>query len=310
MQGKTPLVLEELARYRPGEVREPASRQEALLHCERLARGHYENFVVASMLLPRDKRRHLYSIYAYCRWSDDLADEIADPKQARQLLDAWREELHACYAGHPTHPVYVALRETIEAFDIPMEPFEDLLDAFIQDQHVTRYEGFSDLLAYCRRSANPVGRIFLHLFGHRDAERMELSDCTCTALQLTNFWQDIAGDFARGRVYLPQEDLRRFGYTEDDLANRRVNAAFCRLMHFESARTRDLFDRGRALPAMVEPRLRPDLDLFSRGGLEILRQIERNGYDVFRRRPTLSRGRKLALFLRRIAEGRLLTLSE
>lgn len=279
----------------------PMDAEAAFRYCETLARRHYENFTVVSAFLPRRLRRPMYSVYAYCRWADDLGDEIPDPRQAEALLRWWGDELELCYAGEPRHPVFVALAETVRQFDIPIDPFRDLLRAFLQDQTVTRYERYADLEEYCRYSANPVGRLVLYLFGYRDPERQALSDATCTALQLANFWQDVAVDRGKGRVYLPLEDLRRFGYTEAELARGEVTPAFRSLMAFEVARARDLFHRGAGLWERVAPRLRLDLELFTRGGLEILRLIERADYDVLTRRPALSRARKLSLILRRLA---------
>ena len=190
--------------------------QDAQLYCERLARSHYENFSVATWFLPKQLRQHFFNIYAYCRISDDLGDEVGDPVQSLVLLDEWQAELDRCYAGTPRHPVFVALRETVRALDIPKQPFADLLIAFRQDQTTTRYPTFDDLLGYCRYSANPVGHLVLYVCGYRDAERQQLSDCTCTALQLANFWQDVTVDYGKGRIYLPLENLRRFDVDESD----------------------------------------------------------------------------------------------
>jgi squalene synthase HpnC len=300
----TPARDETLWRHLPEYYRTPESPVDvatAFRYCETLARRHYENFTVVSAFLPRSLRPHMYSVYAYCRWADDLGDEIPDPRQAEALLRWWGEELEACYAQAPRHPVFVALAETVRQFSIPIDPFRHLLAAFLQDQTVTRYERYADLEEYCRFSANPVGRLVLYLFGYRDPERQALSDSTCTALQLANFWQDVAVDWRKGRVYLPLEDLRRFGYSEAELARGEVTPAFRSLMAFEVARARELFHRGAALKDRVAPRLRVDLELFTRGGLEILRLIERAGYDVLTRRPALSRARKVSLILRRLA---------
>jgi squalene synthase HpnC len=297
---------EELWRYLPEYYRVadgPVDAAAAFRYCETLARRHYENFTVVSAFLPRRLRPHMFSVYAYCRWADDLGDEIPDPQLAERLLRWWGEELEVCYAGEPRHPVFVALAQTVREFEIPIQPFQDLLRAFLQDQRVRRYETFADLREYCRCSADPVGRLVLYLFGYRDPERQALSDCTCTALQLANFWQDVTVDWEKGRVYLPLEDLRRFGYTEEALARRECSAAFRDLMAFEVARARELFAAGAALMDRVAPRLRIDLELFTRGGLEILRLIERAEYDVLTRRPALSRGRKAALILRRLVAG-------
>ena len=255
--------------------------------CEKLARTHYENFHVGSLLLPKHLRRHVHNIYAYCRVCDDLADETGDPELSLWLLGWWREELRLCFDGRPRHAVFQALRETVEQFDLPMEPFEDLISAFEQDQRVTRYATFEDLLGYCERSANPVGRLFLCLLGYRDEARQRLSDLTCTALQLANFWQDIASDYARGRIYIPQEDMERFGYSEPELANHVRNASFLRLMRFEIDRTRELFQRGAALHGLIPGPGAADVALFTAGGMSLLREIERAGFDVFRKRITV-----------------------
>ena len=280
------------------------SEAEAREYCRRLARSHYENFSVASWFLPGRLRQHFFNVYAYCRISDDLADEVGDKAVSLRLLDQWEEELGACYAGRARHPVFVALAETVHKFEIPKHEFADLLTAFRQDQRVTRYETFDDLLGYCRYSANPVGHLVLYLCGYRDAERQQLSDRTCTALQLANFWQDVSADFAKGRIYLPLEDLRRFGVSEAAIRDEENSAAFRELMKFEVARAREWFAQGLPLIAQVNRQLAVYLDLFSRGGQEILNAIERQEYAVLGRRPAISRSRKLAL-IARAALGRL-----
>jgi squalene synthase HpnC len=271
---------------------------EAQEYCRRLARSHYENFSVASWFLPARLRQHFFNLYSYCRISDDLGDEVGDAAASLELLDQWEAELEACYSGNPRHPVLVALSDTVSKFDIPEQTFADLLTAFRQDQTVTRYATFDDLLGYCRNSANPVGRLVLYVCGYRDAERQQLSDFTCTALQLANFWQDVSMDFAKGRIYLPLEDMRRFGVSADDLAAQRNTPAFCDLMRFEVERARDWFQRGWPLAATVDRELALDIELFSRGGQEILRAIERQEYAVLGRRPAISKSRKLALVAR------------
>jgi squalene synthase HpnC len=271
------------------------SLEEARAYCERLAKSHYENFSVATWFLPAELRPHFYSIYAYCRISDDLGDEVGNPQQSLVLLDEWEEELDACYAGVPRHPVFVALRPTILSCGIPRDPFANLLKAFRQDQTVTRYRTFEDLVGYCLNSANPVGRLVLYACGYSDGERQQLSDFTCTALQLANFWQDVFVDYGKERIYLPLEDLDRFGVQERDIADRRFSPAFRDLMRFEVERAREWFQRGRALIGMVDRELAIDIELFTRGGEEILNCIERQDYDVLRARPSISRHRKLAL---------------
>jgi squalene synthase HpnC len=283
----------------------PPSLEEARAYCERLAKTHYENFAVATWFLPSRLRQHFYNVYAYCRISDDLGDEVGDPQQSLELLDQWETELNACYAGSPKHPVFVALSATVKQFGIPQHEFSDLLIAFRQDQTVTRFEAFDDILAYCRYSANPVGHLVLYLCGYSDAQRQQLSDYTCTALQLANFWQDVFVDYGKGRIYLPLEDLRRFGVTGEDIAQRRATPQFVAMMKFEVERARDWFARGLPLVKMVDRELAIDLELFSRGGQEILNSIEHQGFDVLRARPEISKARKLMLVLR-AAMGKLL----
>jgi squalene synthase HpnC len=292
----------------PESYRIPAtapSLEEARQYCERLAKSHYENFSVATWFLPKRLRQHFYNVYAYCRISDDLGDEVGDPQQSLELLEQWETELNACYAGSPKHPVFVALAETVKQCSIPKPEFSDLLIAFRQDQAVTRFETFNDVLAYCRYSANPVGHLVLYLCGYRDVERQRLSDYTCTALQLANFWQDVSVDYGKGRIYLPLEDLRRFGVTGDEIAERRATPQFVAMMKFEVERARDWFARGLPLVKMVNRELAIDLELFSRGGQEILNAIERQGFDVLRARPEISKSRKLMLVLR-AAMGKIL----
>ena len=278
---------------------------EAQEYCRRLARSHYENFSVASWFLPERLRQHFFNVYAYCRISDDLGDEVGNAAQSLQLLDQWESELNACYEGSPRHPVFVALSETVRRFEIPKHEFADLLAAFRQDQTVTRYQTFNDLLGYCRYSANPVGHLVLYLCGYRDGERQGLSDYTCTALQLANFWQDVSVDFAKGRVYLPLEDLGRFGVSEDEIRNSDNTPAFREMMKFEVGRAREWFRQGFPLVRKVNRELAIDIELFSRGGMEILKAIEHRGYAVLGRRPAISKARKLAL-VARAALGKLL----
>src|ERR1700721_2033975 len=274
------------------------SEAEAREYCRRLARSHYENFSVASWFLPERLRQDFFNVYAYCRISDDLGDEVGDPNASLQLLDQWEAELDACYAGSPRHPVFVALAETVRKCEIPKQTFVDLLTAFRQDQRVSRYSTFDDVVGYCRYSANPVGHLVLYVCGYRDAERQALSDFTCTALQLANFWQDVSVDYSNGRIYLPLEDLRRFDVTEDDIAAQRNSSAFCDMMRFEVNRARDWFRRGLPLIEQVDRDLSIDIELFSRGGQEILDAIEAQGYNVLGRRPAISKSRKLVLVAR------------
>jgi len=283
----------------------PPSLAEAREYCRRLARSHYENFSVASWFLPKRLRQHFFNIYSYCRISDDLGDEVGDGAASLQLLGEWETELNACYDGYPRHPVFVALAETVRKFEIPKHEFADLLTAFRQDQHITRYETFNDLLAYCRYSANPVGHLVLYLCGYRDRERQMLSDYTCTALQLANFWQDVSADFAKGRIYVPVEDLRRFGVSEEILGTNENSSAFREMLKFEVTRAREWFAQGLPLIGKVDRELATDIEVFSRGGQEILNAIERQHYAVLGSRPSISKSRKLAL-VGRATMGKLL----
>ena len=271
------------------------SREEAYSYCAALARTHYENFTVGSLLLPRDKRRHLYAIYGFCRFVDDLGDEARGERLS--LLQRWEEELQRCYSGTPHHPIMLALQDTVRAFDIPQEPFSKLIEANRMDQRQQRYPTYEHLLHYCDHSANPVGRLVLYVLGYRDGERQRLSDCTCTALQLTNFWQDIARDYRMGRVYIPLEDMERFGYSEEELARGTANEAFRKLVEFEVDRAEGLFRRGMPLVKMVDRDFSIDLALFTLGGLHVLKRIRRQDYDTLGCRPALSRGRKAWLLL-------------
>lgn len=285
----------------PAAYRIPAvapTLDESLVYCRHLAETHYENFHVATWFLPEALRPHFHSIYAYCRVSDDLGDEVGDTAVALALLELWGRELDACYEGHARHPVFIALAETIRTCKIPKEPFADLLVAFRQDQTVTRYATMDDVLRYCRYSANPVGRLVLYTCGEVSEENFRLSDATCTALQLANFWQDVRVDFVKDRVYLPQEDMRRFGVSDAMIAHGTATPEFRALLGYEVNYARGLFEQGLPLIGRVSRDLALDLDLFSRGGLEILRAIERCDYDVLSARPAISKRTKLALALR------------
>jgi squalene synthase HpnC len=283
------------------------SLEEARQYCRKLATSHYENFGVVSWFLPKELHQHFFNIYSYCRISDDLGDEVGDTRLSMMLLDRWEQELDAMYgalggaADVPTHPVFVALADTVVKFGIPKHEFSDLLVAFRQDQTVSHYETFDDLLGYCKNSANPVGHLVLYLCGYSDTERQLLSDYTCTALQLANFWQDVAVDWEKNRVYLPIEDLRRFNVFEADIRDRRFKPEFRELMKFEVERAREWFDRGLPLIKQVKPSLALDIELFSRGGQEILSAIEKQNFDVLSSRPTISKLRKTGLLLRALA---------
>jgi squalene synthase HpnC len=287
------------ASYRIPEV--APALNEARAWCKRLAESHYENFHVASWFLPKALRPHFHSIYAYCRVSDDLGDEVGSTPVALALLDLWGRELDACYEGRARHPVFVALAETIRACGIPKEPFADLLTAFRQDQTVTRYASMQDVLGYCRYSANPVGRLVLYACGEASEEKFRLSDATCSALQLANLWQDVRSDYsAKGRVYLPQDDMACFGVSDETIAQGAATPEFRALLKYEVDYARSLFKQGLPLIGMVGRDLALDLDLFSRGGLEILRAIERQDYDVLSARPAIAKSTKFQLALRAV----------
>jgi squalene synthase HpnC len=253
--------------------------------CARLAKSHYENFTVASWLMPREMRPHMYAIYAYARMADDFADEHHD----LAMLDDWERELESAYAGTPRHPVFIALADTVRKFDIPREPFKDLLAAFRSDVDFRGFDTLDDLLGYSRNSANPVGRLVLYLFGYRDAERQHLSDLVCSGLQLANFWQDVAVDLNKRRIYLPRRDMERFGVTAIDLAAHRSSREFLELMRHEVGVARRMLIEGGELYRWVDKRLRRDILMFTGGGLAILRAIERIDYDIFRNRPELTK---------------------
>ena len=269
----------------------------AYAECRKLARRHYENFPTASLLVPRDKRDALAAIYAFARYADDVADEPGVEGRLEKLAE-WRLKLSECFAGKVDHPVFIALRDAAERFQLSEGHFQNLLRAFEQDVLVNRHKDFASLLAYCTCSANPVGRLVLELFGYRDAELFELSDCICTGLQLTNFWQDVSVDLARDRIYLPLDDMEKFGYSLDDLRAQRRDERWVQLMKFEIARTWELFEKGTSLPERVRPELRRQLRLTWLGGTTILHKIEEVKYDVFRHRPSLNKWDFVRLYLK------------
>ena len=285
----------------PEASQQAYSAADACAYTRWLATHHYENFHVVSFLLPKRLHQDLYNVYAYCRWADDLGDEMGDRAESLRLLEWWRGELDAMYQGRATHPVFVALKPTVERYGIPREPFADLVQAFVQDQTVTRYRDFEELFSYCRYSANPVGRLVLYLCGYADAERQRLSDATCTALQLANFWQDVTVDLLKDRVYIPLDVMARHGCPLEDLFAKRFTPAFREVMREIVDRARGLFLEGLPLARQVDRRLALDIDLFSRGGLRVLEKIEQQGYDVLRARPAVSKAERVGLLLRSLA---------
>jgi squalene synthase HpnC len=306
--GSQPAAASEAARlvprdfvHSPAALAERYSSAEAEAYTRWLATHHYENFQVVSFLLPKRLHQDFYNVYAYCRWADDLGDEMGSPAESLRLLAWWREQLQAMYAGQAAHPVFVALRGTVARHAIPQEPFADLIAAFEQDQTVARYATWEDVYAYCRCSANPVGRLVLYLCGYSDAERQRLSDATCTALQLANFWQDVAVDLEKDRVYIPLEVLARHRYTLEDLYAHRMTPAFRDAMREAVARARELFVEGLPLSSMLDRRLALDIDLFSRGGMRVLDKIAGQDYDVLSRRPAISKAERVWLLLGSLA---------
>ena len=295
---------DDLRRFGPDADYTTPSLVEAHAYCARLAAGHYENFTVVGALTPKALRPAFRAVYAFCRWSDDLGDEVGNRDRSRVLLSWWRDELRGMYEGRVHHPVFVALAEVARDFEIPIEPFADLISAFEQDQNILEYETFDDIVDYCTRSADPVGRIVLRLGRCFDPENARLSDRTCTALQLANHWQDVSRDLAIDRIYLPREDRERFGVRDEDLKERRFTPEFRRLMGFQVDRARAMFLEGWPLVDRLPRGLAPAVDLFTRGGMAILNRIEAVGYDVLTTRPKLSKAAKLGLVARAIA-GRL-----
>lgn len=275
-------------------------------YCEGIAKKHYENFPVASLLIPRPKRNYIYSIYAFARAADDFADEnyIEGGKEKRlALLDDWNKKLTDCFNDKCYDPIFIALNSTVNDCNIPIEPLDNLLKAFKQDVVKNRYENFEEVLSYCENSANPVGRLVLIIFGNKDEELFKYSDKICTALQLTNFWQDVKIDLQKDRIYLPQNDMKTYGYSEEDLNKNIFNDNFKHLMKFEVERTEKIFEEGKKLIELTGNndslrQLSSELKLTLLGGKEILNKIKENNYDVFNKRPKITAIHKLKLFTR------------
>jgi squalene synthase HpnC len=286
----------------PEAMNQAWSLDQALSYTRWLATHHYENFHVVSLLLPKHLHQDFYNVYSFCRWSDDLGDEIGDTSESLRLLAWWRSELDALYqSSPPRHPVFVALRQTIQRHSLPIDPFDNLISAFVRDQTITRYRDWPHLLDYCANSANPVGRLVLMLCGYRDDERFHLSDATCSALQLANFWQDVSVDLKKDRVYLPQHLFLKHRYSESDLFHLRFSPAFAALMREATDYAEALFRQGLPLVNTLHPRLALDIDLFSRGGLKVLHKIRAQRYDVLSARPSISKSERVRLLLSSIA---------
>ncbi|HCK54938.1 MAG TPA: squalene synthase HpnC [Planctomycetaceae bacterium] len=300
-----------LAVWGPEVLQRPdCSLQQAHAYCLDLAKNHYENFPLLLWMCPHRLRRPLAAVYAWCRWADDLADEIGNCQRSLELLDWWREELDACFTGDPTHPVTLALQQTVGDFRLDRQPFDHLLEAFSTDQSVHRYDTFDQLLGYCRNSANPVGRIVLRLAGDHDDSAVACSDAICTGLQLANFLQDVRRDHDAGRVYLPREDLERFGYDETSLASQVTTDGFLELMRFEVERAREILEGGRRLPTLLPGfRMPMVVDLFARGGAKILDRIEAVGFRVWEQRPVVRRRDVASMVLRALVAGLTRTVS-
>jgi phytoene synthase len=269
--------------------------------CARVARSHYENFPVGSFLIPRRIRKHFYSVYAFARTADDFADEgegesiTADDRLS--ALREWQRMLRDAANGRADHPIFIALAHTQKQFDLPLSLFEDLLSAFSQDVTARRYETFDDLRDYCRRSANPIGRLILMLFGCREEKLFRWSDEVCTALQLVNHWQDVATDLEKDRLYIPLEDIRRFGLSVEAIKERKATDRFRKLMEFELERAQEMFARGKPLCAAVAGRLAFELRAVRRAGMRVAEKIRENDCDVFTRRPVITSADKVRIFL-------------
>lgn len=278
------------------------TRGEALGYTRWLATSHYENFHVVSFLLPKRLHQDFYNVYAFCRWADDLGDEIGDPAESLRLLGWWRAGLHAMFAGEAVgHPVYVALRETAAKYSMTAEPFDNLITAFERDQTITRFARWDDVLDYCVYSANPVGRLVLQLCGYTDDERRRLSDATCTALQLANFWQDVTVDLLKDRVYLPVDVLARHGSSLDEVTARRFTPQFREAMREAVDVAERLFQQGLPLIRTVDRRLAVDLELFSRGGMRVLSKIRALDYNVLGQRPKIGKVERAGLLFGALA---------
>ena len=275
---------------------------EAESYCTLIAKSHYENFIISNWFTPADIRQHIENIYAFCRYGDDLGDDAPFPPEKRlMLLEEWEEDLRRAaendWSGRPRHPILLALQNTAKQHSIPLQPFVDLIHAFKMDQTKNRYQDWDELKEYCIHSADPVGHLFLFVYGHDDDDMRTLADNTCTALQLANHWQDVVRDLEQDRIYIPLEDMERFGYTLKMYHNKEVNKQWKALMKHEVDRAQEMFNEGRKLWPKVDPRLAVDLRMFTLGGEAVLRSIRRQKYDTFRKRPKVSKLKQLRLFI-------------
>ncbi len=280
--------------------------EEAYARCAAQARTHYENFPVGSRLLPAAKRKHIHAVYAFARTSDDFADEtygLLSVPQRLELLDRWERQLDLCLEGKSSEPIFAAVREAIRACGLPVQLFRDLLSAFKQDVVKDRYANFGEVLDYCRRSANPVGRLVLHIFDYRDEALHRMSDSICTGLQLANFWQDVRVDILKNRIYLPEDEMARFGVAPAQIAANAFDGRFRELLRFQVNRTWDIFHAGRELPNRLAAGLRLEIKLTWLGGTGILRKIEDLDYNTLQTRPTLSKLDFLRLLARALLEA-------
>ncbi|MBI4853611.1 MAG: squalene synthase HpnC [Acidobacteria bacterium] len=275
------------------------SKATAFNHCEKIALGHYENFPVGSVLIPRAQRPHFYSIYAFARGADDFADEGDLSREERiKLLNEWRDMLVECQKNSINHPVFIALAETIKIHKLPVQLFHDLIDAFTLDVKRSRHASFADLLDYSRCSANPVGRLILLLFGYKDEYLHQMSDKICTALQLTNFWQDILVDLAKDRIYIPQEEQKKFGYSEIDLRASLYCDSYIRMMTSLADRTEYMFLEGKPLCNVVRGRLAIELKAVWLGGTSLLNALREQKFNIFDNRPTIKTPEKIKILLK------------
>jgi squalene synthase HpnC len=295
----------ELAKWGPEGTARCTSLAEAQAYCCALANSHYENFSVVSWLFPRHLRQHLCNVYGYCRWADDLADETNGAEESLRLLGWWEEQLNELESENasPKHPVFIALRETVRAKQITLQPFRDLLIAFRQDQTKSRYKTWEELHNYCQNSANPVGRIVLQLGGQATNDNLALSDQICTGLQLINFCQDVARDYAKGRIYLPSNEREAFGWSDERFSEQaksdaKPDQSFRDLLRQQVDRAEQLLKNGSKISQQCGRDLAFPIRVFLRGGLAICTAVRRQNYDVWTRRPVVSKWNRLWIVLR------------